>query len=207
MNAVKHGLRAQTIILPNERQEDFDQIHNSLQEQYAPQNPAEQLLVDAAVIAQWKMVRAEVYETAAYDEEQSDIERAEFFRGMIRAQNSLARLYSKAYNELERIKSARQKAEKQQKSDPASGGGGTSARFRQIHAHPAHDRGRPQPASAPHGGSRRKQSAESGARGHWSGAHRRFADRKTAASNRRGSAHFGFGWRTERPRAPDFGAH
>jgi hypothetical protein len=119
MNAVKHGLRAQTIILPNERQEDFDQIHDSLQQQYDPQNPAEQLLVDAAVIAQWKMVRAEVYETAAYDEEQSDIERAEFFRGMIRAQNSLARLYSKAYHELERIKAARPKAEKEQKSDPA----------------------------------------------------------------------------------------
>jgi hypothetical protein len=70
MNALKHGLRAQTIILPNERQEDFDQIHNSLRQQYHPQNPAEQLLVNAAVIAQWKMVRAEVYETAAYDKKQ-----------------------------------------------------------------------------------------------------------------------------------------
>jgi hypothetical protein len=110
MNAVKHGLRAQTIILPNERQEDFDQIHNSLRQQYDPQNPTEQLLVDAAVIAQWKVVRAEVYETAAYDKKQSHLHRAEFFRGMIRAQNSLARLYSKAYDELERIKTARQKA-------------------------------------------------------------------------------------------------
>jgi hypothetical protein len=110
MNAVKHGLRAQTIILPNERQEDFDQIHDSLQQQYAPQNPAEQLLVEAAVIAQWKMVRAEVYETASYDEGQSHIDRSEFFRGMIRAQNSLARRYSKAYHELERIKTARRNA-------------------------------------------------------------------------------------------------
>jgi hypothetical protein len=123
MNAVTHGLRAQSIILPNEKRKDFEQIHDSLQEQYDPQNPAEQFLVDAAAHAQWKMVRAEVYETAAYDEGQSHTGRAEFFRGMIRTQNSLARLYSKAYNELERIKTARRKAEKEEQTEVFGGSG------------------------------------------------------------------------------------
>jgi hypothetical protein len=124
MHDVTHGLRARTIVLPNETREDFEQIHDSLQEQYDPQNPAEQFLVDAAAHAQWKMVRAEVYETAAYDKGQSDIARAEFFRGMIRTQNSLARLYSKAYNELERIKTARRKAEKEEQTEVFGGSGG-----------------------------------------------------------------------------------
>src|ERR1019366_1209044 len=36
----------------------------------------------------------------------------------------------------------------------------------------------------------RKQGDQAGARGHWSGAHRRSADREMAAPDRRGSARF-----------------
>jgi hypothetical protein len=33
MNNLRHGLRARTIILPGEKQEDFDEIHAGLQDQ------------------------------------------------------------------------------------------------------------------------------------------------------------------------------
>jgi len=33
MNNLRHGLRAGTIILPGEKQEDFDEIHAGLQDQ------------------------------------------------------------------------------------------------------------------------------------------------------------------------------
>src|SRR5580698_10373072 len=69
MNALRHGLRARTVVLPDENREEFDQIHAGLQNQYQPQNPSEQYLVDQAAIAQWKLVRAEVFEARFYAEE------------------------------------------------------------------------------------------------------------------------------------------
>jgi len=42
MNALRHGLRARTMVVPGEHQEDFDQIHAGLQGLYQPENPAEQ---------------------------------------------------------------------------------------------------------------------------------------------------------------------
>jgi hypothetical protein len=60
MNALRHGLRARTVVLPGESQEEFDKIFAGLQDLYQPQNVAEQYLVDQAVIAQWMLVRAEV---------------------------------------------------------------------------------------------------------------------------------------------------
>jgi hypothetical protein len=48
MNAVTHGLRAHTIALPTENREDSEQIHDSLQEQYGPQNPPSNSSSDAA---------------------------------------------------------------------------------------------------------------------------------------------------------------
>jgi len=45
MNALRHGLRARTMVVPGEHQEDFDQIHAGLQGLYQPENPAEQYLV------------------------------------------------------------------------------------------------------------------------------------------------------------------
>src|ERR1035438_7647932 len=71
MNNLRHGLRARTIILPGEKQEDFDEIHAGLQDQYQPQNPAEQHLVDQAAIAQWKLARAEAYEARSFAKDSS----------------------------------------------------------------------------------------------------------------------------------------
>jgi len=109
MNALRHGLRARRAILPGEHPEDFDQIHDGLQDLYQPQNQAEQYLVDQAAMAQWKLVRAENFEADCYDDEPSPKGRAAILDRMSQLECRLDRAYTKAYKELERIKAARQK--------------------------------------------------------------------------------------------------
>jgi len=109
MNNLRHGLRARTVILPGEKQEDFDEIHTGLQDQYQPQNPAEQHLVDQAAIAQWKLARAEAYEARSCAEDPSIEACNNIFRKMTLVTGRLERSYFKAYKELERIKTAREK--------------------------------------------------------------------------------------------------
>ena len=125
MNNLRHGLRARTIILPGEKQEDFDEIHAGIQDQYQPQNPAEQYLVDQAAIAQWKLARAEAYEARSFAKD-SSIEACDAtFSHMTLVTGRLERAFFKAYKELERIKAARESqpeqpetSEESQKSDP-----------------------------------------------------------------------------------------
>lgn len=109
LNALRHGLRARTVILPRENPEEFDQIHAALQDHYRPQSAADQYLVDQAAIAQWKLVRAEAFEADCYDEEPSAKARAALFDRMTQVTGRLERAYFKAYKELERIKTLRQK--------------------------------------------------------------------------------------------------
>ena len=118
MNALRHGLRARTVVILDEKREDFDEILVALQNHYQPQNPPEQHLVDQAAIAQWKLVRAAAFEAKGYDKEESPKARAAFFDRMTQVEGRLERAFFKAYKELERIKASRQKqAEASTKSD------------------------------------------------------------------------------------------
>ena len=119
MNSLRHGLRASKIILPGERQEDFDHIHDGLQNLYQPQDQAEQYLVDQAAIAQWKLVRVEVLEADCFAAGQTPEARVPVFDRLTQIQGRLERAYFKAYKELERIKAARQKRPEESKPDPS----------------------------------------------------------------------------------------
>ena len=116
MNALRHGLRARTVVLPGENQEDFDQLHAALQDQYQPQTPSEQLLVDQAAIAQWKLVRAEAFEAQTFAGEPDPKARLAAFDRITQVQCRLERAFFKAYKELDRIKTAREK----QSAQPAA---------------------------------------------------------------------------------------
>jgi uncharacterized protein YecT (DUF1311 family) len=120
MNSLRHGLRASKIILPGERQEDFDHIHDGLQNLYQPQDQAEQYLVDQAAIAQWKLVRVEVLEADCFAAGQTPEARVPVFDRLTQIQGRLERAYFKAYKELERIKAARQKQPQQPKANPVA---------------------------------------------------------------------------------------
>jgi hypothetical protein len=107
MNNLRHGLRARTVVLKDEKQEDFDEILAGLQDEYQPACQSEQYLVNHAAIAQWKLVRAEAYE-AECSKDASAAARNAIFCKMTLVTGRLERAYFKAYKELERIKAARQ---------------------------------------------------------------------------------------------------
>ena len=105
LNALRHGLRASTAVLPDENREQFDQLHGGLQDQYDPQNPAEQHLVDQAAIAQWKLVRAEAFEARAYDEAPNAMAHAAVLDRFSQISGRLERAFLRAHKELERPRS------------------------------------------------------------------------------------------------------
>ena len=119
MNALRHGLRSQKAVLPDENQDDFNQVHAGLQDLYQPQTVAEQDLVEQAVLSKWKLVRAEEFETDCYAEAKDADHRSIIQNRMTQIRTRLERSYFKAYKELERIKAARAKAAPQPPAEPA----------------------------------------------------------------------------------------
>jgi len=109
MNALRHGLRARTIVLPGEKQVDFDEIFDGLQDEYQPQCPSEQYLVYHAAIAQWKLVRAEASEASRCADTPDLAARHAIFGQNTLITGRLERAFFKAYKELQAIKSARVK--------------------------------------------------------------------------------------------------
>jgi hypothetical protein len=55
-NALKHGVYAKEILLPNESAEEFDQLHQAFRLQYNPIDEAEEAMVCGLVI-QWQIGR------------------------------------------------------------------------------------------------------------------------------------------------------
>jgi hypothetical protein len=77
MNAVKHGLTAKTLILPNENPEHFQEMFNGYFGLFRPINQKEIDLVSAIVVARWRLSRVWSYQTALLDLEM-DTQAAEF---------------------------------------------------------------------------------------------------------------------------------
>jgi hypothetical protein len=67
LNALRHGLRARTVVLPGEKAEDFHQLCAGLEAEWQPQSCTEQLLVEQMAVAQWKLARVDACETALFD--------------------------------------------------------------------------------------------------------------------------------------------
>jgi hypothetical protein len=109
MNALRHGLRAEKAVLPDENEEEYAKIQMGLQDLYQPQTVPEQDLVDQAVLAKWKLVRAEVFEAKCYATTSDPNDHAAILNRMTQVQGRLERAYFKAYKELERIKATRAK--------------------------------------------------------------------------------------------------
>ncbi|MGH9630452.1 MAG: hypothetical protein ACRD7E_19240, partial [Bryobacteraceae bacterium] len=67
MNALRHGLRAQTIVLPYEDVEDFHELRNNFVRDYAPADATELSLVDQLAQALWRLHRMRRVETGMLD--------------------------------------------------------------------------------------------------------------------------------------------
>src|SRR5437899_735942 len=62
LNALRHGLRAHTVVLPSENPEQFQQLCDDLEAEWQPQTRTEQLYVEQMAVSQWKLRRMEIGE-------------------------------------------------------------------------------------------------------------------------------------------------
>jgi len=65
-NALKHGLTSQTLVLPTEDPEEFQQLLTSYLDRFQPDGPAELHLVHEMVAAKWRLERLAIIETQLY---------------------------------------------------------------------------------------------------------------------------------------------
>ena len=72
LNAVKHGLTAQTIVLPNESQEEFEAELREYIQHFEPANKPEMDLVRQLAAANWRMARYAAVETGILDTKMKD---------------------------------------------------------------------------------------------------------------------------------------
>jgi hypothetical protein len=63
MNALRHGLTAGQAILPHENEDDYEKLREGMLGSYAPENPAEQALVEELANAYWRLMRLHRVET------------------------------------------------------------------------------------------------------------------------------------------------
>jgi hypothetical protein len=67
LNAVKHGLTAETVVLPNESEEEYTAELNQYLDHFAPANKPEADLVLQLASAQWRLARYTAVETSLFD--------------------------------------------------------------------------------------------------------------------------------------------
>jgi hypothetical protein len=68
MNALRHGLRARTVVLPGENREEFNHLCDDLEVEWHPQSRTEQFYLEQMAVSQWKLTRMEVGEAAIFED-------------------------------------------------------------------------------------------------------------------------------------------
>jgi len=76
-NALRHGLSAQTTVLPNENAEEFQELLDAFLTEYQPAGPTETLLVDQMAMATWRLRRMRALETGLFNIRMSQLSRDE----------------------------------------------------------------------------------------------------------------------------------
>src|SRR6266487_1973580 len=68
LNALRHGLRARTVVLPGEQPEEFQQLCDDLEVGWRPKSRTEQFYVEQMAASQWKLNRMEMAERSVLDQ-------------------------------------------------------------------------------------------------------------------------------------------
>ena len=81
VNALKHGLTSRAVVLSNESQMHFDELHLTYVQEFEPESGVEMDLVDQMVSAQWRIRRIWRMQTAPLDlkMDQQEAENAKAF--------------------------------------------------------------------------------------------------------------------------------
>jgi hypothetical protein len=109
MNALKHGLRARTVVLPSENAEEFHQLCDDLEAEWQPQSRTEQFYVEQMAVSQWKLNRMEVGEFNVFTADAGAQTQLPMLDRLWQAQCRLERSYARAQHDLERLQKSRRR--------------------------------------------------------------------------------------------------
>jgi len=132
LNGVKHGLTAATLVLPGEKESDFESLLADFESEHQPATPTEEALVRQMAMAQWRLRRLYHVEAAFFnlrlidlDEEiddnynnldaadklafvvKEDSGQSSVRENLSRIEARLERSFYKALRELDRLRTAR----------------------------------------------------------------------------------------------------
>ena len=96
MNALKHGLEAERVVIPGEDPEEFEALVRGLEEHCQPVGPLEGTLVERIAHCTWRLQRVSLIETAIMREKHFSLQKN-------RAKNEMSRIvaYSSAECDVE----------------------------------------------------------------------------------------------------------
>jgi hypothetical protein len=106
MNALRHGLRARSVVLPGEDPTEFHQLCDDLQTEWTPQSRTEQFYVEQMAVSQWKLTRMEVVEVNIFKDTDAKSQLSMLDR-LWQAECRLERSYARAQRELQRLQKSR----------------------------------------------------------------------------------------------------
>jgi hypothetical protein len=106
MNALRHGLRARTVVLPGENPTEFHQLCDDLQAEWTPQSRTEQFYVEQMAVSQWKLTRMEVVEVNIFKDTDAKSQLSSLDR-LWQAECRLERSFARAQRELQRLQKSR----------------------------------------------------------------------------------------------------
>jgi len=107
LNALRHGMRARTVVLPGEDRQEFNQLCDVLEAEWQPRTATELFYLEQMAVSQWKLTRMEVGEADVYHEVEGATTQVPLLDRLWRAQYRMERSFARAQRELERIQASR----------------------------------------------------------------------------------------------------
>jgi hypothetical protein len=124
MNALRHGLRARSVLLPGEDRQEFTQLCDDLEVEWHPQSRTEQFYVEQMAVSQWKLCRMEVTEVNIFKDADSAKNQLSLLDRLWQAECRLERSYARAQRELQRLQTSRRQPDPQPEEPAATEVGG-----------------------------------------------------------------------------------
>ena len=107
MNALRHGRRARTVVLPGENPGEFQQLCDDLETEWQPQSRTEHFYLEQMAISQWKLTRIELAEKSIALQECAAKIQIPLLDRLWQSQCRLERSYARAQRELQRLQKSR----------------------------------------------------------------------------------------------------
>jgi len=117
LNALRHGMRARTVVLPGEDRQEFNRLCDTLEGEWQPRTATELFYLEQMAVSQWKLTRMEVGEADVYHEVIGAKTQIPLLDRIWKAQHSMERSFARAQRELERIQSSRPSWDQQPEED------------------------------------------------------------------------------------------